>query len=412
MTMLRLDGQPQVVRPEIALKRAIDGVAEALRPGLPIETRVVTPSEAAEHLDLWRGLQRRAVESNIFLSPDVLLPALRHLGSGRERIVLAFRSDGEAGHRLVGMMPIGSDHGRFGPLPAPAMVWRHRFAPIGAPLIDREDAGQVLEALLARADEAGVAGALLMPFLREDGPIFAALGDISRYSGRPLVVTEEFERATIATETDSERYVGTTIGSGRRRRLARHRRRLEEKGKVGFHCHETASEVVPAFEEFLSLEAAGWKGYRGSAIACEPPRQLFFTETIARLAARHAARVYALRLDGRALAMMVVVTSGREAHAWKMTFDEEFAHYSPGVLMMVEAMRHMIDDGRIARVDSLTDPGHAMVESLWCERQRFVHAVVGVGRGRARFEAVALLEGLRVRAKRAVADLKRLRRGR
>ncbi len=410
MTMARLDGAAQVVRPEATLRRAIDGVAAALQPAAPIETRIVAARDMDEYLDLWRGLRQRAVESNVFLSPDVLLPALRRLGDGDEKIVLALRADGEAGRRLVGLMPIGLARGRFGPLPAPAILWRHPYAMIGAPLVDRENAGEVLAALLARADAAGLPGALMMPYLRHDGPIFAALQEISFYSGRPLVVSEDFERAMIATETDSERYIGTTIGSGRRRHLARYRRRLEEKGRLTFHCHEASSEVVPAFEEFLSLEAKGWKGERGTAIACEPASQMFFTETVARLAARHSARIYALRLDGKPLAMMIVITSGREAHAWKMAFDEGFAHYSPGVMMMVEAMRHMIDDGRIARVDSLCDPGHAMVESLWCERQRFVHVIIGVGRGRARFEAVALLEALRARARRAVADLKRLRK--
>ncbi|MEZ5839197.1 MAG: GNAT family N-acetyltransferase [Hyphomicrobiales bacterium] len=412
MTMARLDGMAQIAQPDKALRRVVDCVAAALQPAAPIETQIVGVPALEDFLELWRGLQRRAVESNIFLSPDLLLPALRRLGSGDEKIILALRSDGEAGRRLVGLMPVGLARGRHGPLPAPATVWRHPFSMIGAPLIDREDAGKVLTALLERADEAGLPGAMLMPYLRHDGPVFAALSEISLYSGRPLVVIEEFERATIATEMDSERYLGTTIGSGRRRRLKRHRRRLEEIGPVTFECHERASEVVPAFEEFLALEAAGWKGDRGTAIACEPAVQTFFTEVVARLSARQSARIYALRLSGKAIAMMLVVTSGREAHAWKMAFDQTYAQHSPGVLMMVEAMAHMIDDGRIARVDSLTDPGHAMVESLWCERQGFANAVIGIGRGRARFELAVALEGLRMRAKRAVSDLRQLRKGR
>ena len=53
----------------------------------------------------------------------------------------------------------------------------------------------------------------------------------------------------------------------RRRELDRQMRRLCELGAVSFMSARTASEIENAFAMFIALEASGWKGRRGTALA-------------------------------------------------------------------------------------------------------------------------------------------------
>ena len=48
--------------------------------------------------------------------------------------------------------------------------------------------------------------------------------------------------------------------------LRRQRNRLAEHGEVRFEVARTPDEIAPRVEIFLTLEASGWKGQRGTAL--------------------------------------------------------------------------------------------------------------------------------------------------
>ena len=63
------------------------------------------------------------------------------------------------------------------------------------------------------------------------------------------------------------------------------------------------------FETFLALEAAGWKGKAGTAIACLPRDAAYFRRLVDAACREDALLVDALLLDDQPLAMGVLVES-------------------------------------------------------------------------------------------------------
>ena len=62
------------------------------------------------------------------------------------------------------------------------------------------------------------------------------------------------------------------VNQKRRRELDRQLRRLCETGSVSFMSARTATEIEAAFNMFIALEASGWKGRRGTALAAAAER--------------------------------------------------------------------------------------------------------------------------------------------
>ena len=81
-----------------------------------------------------------------------------------------------------------------------------------------------------------------------------------------------------------------------------------------------------------------------------------------------AVRASVLRIDRKPVAQLFSIRHGALLAAFKITYDEAFAAYSPGVHVLVEAMRDMLEDPSIEMFDSCARPGHPVAESLWRER--------------------------------------------
>src|SRR5207253_4308850 len=80
--------------------------------------------------------------------------------------------------------------------------------------------------------------------------------------------------------------------------IRRRRRRLEEQGETRFDVEDGSERLDSLLDEWLQVEASGWKGRTGTAVASDPGT-LEFYRAIARWAAgRGSLRLAFLRLDG------------------------------------------------------------------------------------------------------------------
>ena len=68
----------------------------------------------------------------------------------------------------------------------------------------------------------------------------------------------------------------TPIAAKRRKEWARLKRRLMERGRLDFEWSGDPASI----EDFLRLEAAGWKGARGTALKADPERAAFAREML------------------------------------------------------------------------------------------------------------------------------------
>jgi Acetyltransferase (GNAT) domain len=167
------------------------------------------------------------------------------------------------------------------------------------------------------------------------------------------------------------------------------------------------SGMAAALGDFLNLEATGWKGRAGTAARADDRIRAFMEAAVTGLAREGKAQVARLSADGRPIATIVTLRSGATAWCWKIAYDESYARFSPGVLLLLEVTQALLDDPGIAGADSCATAGHPMIDYVWRERLGLADHLVQVGpQHRLAFTAASALERLR---RTAIATLKRLR---
>ncbi|TKJ28114.1 GNAT family N-acetyltransferase [Blastococcus sp. CCUG 61487] len=318
---------------------------------------------SAEVVEAWRGLVERAVEPNPFAEPEVVLPALRHLAGRGRAGLLAVRE----GNRLTAVLPVRwpvvvpLPGGLRMPVPL-LQAWVEPFQPLGVPLLDRDDPVRAAAALL-RAPAAVPAPLLLLRYFPEGGPAAAALDAALAERGRAAVRLKTYERALWERE-------GAAVPSrNRRNRYNRLRRQREAMADaLGPVRVVDRADDPAAIEEFVVLEAAGWKGREGTAIACRDEHVAWFRETCDRLRAAGRLEVLAVEAGGRTAAMWVDFDAGEGSLHLKSAYDEALGEHRPGEQLLL----HCVDEGgdsRYAWRDSATVPDNTLFNQLWSGRR-------------------------------------------
>jgi CelD/BcsL family acetyltransferase involved in cellulose biosynthesis len=166
-----------------------------------------------------------------------------------------------------------------------------------------------------------------------DGPAEGALRRAFRRRG--LVLRREANQTPVLDLSGTP--VEDRFSSRRRGDIRRARRRAEELGAVVAEVlSPRPGEVSPLLEEIVAVEAAGWKGVEGTALAQDPARLRFFEDYAARSAADETLCVARLRIGDEPAAVQLAVEHGRRLWLLKIGYDERFARCSPGTLLMLE----------------------------------------------------------------------------
>lgn len=333
----------------------------------------------AAFLTAWDALAADAIEPNVFHAPEYLRPAVEHCDALRRARLVAFYH----GDQLCGLMPLAAEpyYGRWR-LPH-SQNWRHPNCFLGTPLVRKGDETAFWQTLLAHLDSRRDAGVFLHLYgIATDGPIYAALARLCQDQSRTCAIVLPEERAMLATDLPGHAYYEQVVRKKKRKELGRLRNRLAELGSLitTEGCDEAGLDAW--LDEFLRLEQSGWKGRNGSALTdLAATRNLFLD---AAHAAHRAGRLHliAMRLDGKAIAMLVSFLSPPGGFSFKTAFDEDYARFSPGVLLQIDNLDILAKQG-LGWMDSCAAEGHPMIDSLWAERRhvgRVSVALKGYGR--------------------------------
>src|SRR5690606_11851684 len=139
----------------------------------------------------------------------------------------------------------------------------------------------------------------------------------------------------LQSSLEGDEYLRKSLSAHHFRGFSRMRRRLEELGKVEHVVARNPADIRLGVEAFLSLEASGWKGREGTAMAIDRCRAAFAREAVDNLAERDLCRVHLLNLDGRPIACVIVFIESGVAYTWKTAYDETYEKWSPGTLLML-----------------------------------------------------------------------------
>jgi CelD/BcsL family acetyltransferase involved in cellulose biosynthesis len=331
-------------------------------------------SELRAYADQLAHLYDRALDDNLFLGPDFFLPLVagsRH--SRRVQAVLVW--DGAPGRSdLVGFLPLARTLSQTMPL-AIFRGFRHPLLSSSLPLVDAKAAEATWIAMLDALAASRFRAVLELDNLVRSSPALAALESAAAKSGRLVAWSEPRERSQIVPVSSCEEYLSGIRGKNRQE-LRRARRRLEELGDVEFTAFE-GEDLPRGIDEFLRIEASGWKGKSGTAMAIDPEMYAFVREALTAKASRPGVRVELLSVGGKAIAANLFLLGRDHAGSLKSGYDESYRAFAPGKLLDLDAVRTLHSGRWTPRIDSLAQMGHA-VEHVWLERLPIANALIAV----------------------------------
>lgn len=127
-----------------------------------------------------------------------------------------------------------------------------------------------------------------------------------------------------------------------------HRRRwkqMEQSGEVAVMRYTTEAEVMPALEDAFRLHALRWAGRRDVSPFRTPEGQAFNRRALAALARDDHVRIIEVRLGGVPISFHIYLLMGTVMFVYRLAFDPAYAHFSPGLLTTLEAIRQASDEG-------------------------------------------------------------------
>jgi CelD/BcsL family acetyltransferase involved in cellulose biosynthesis len=352
----------------------------------------------------WRGelatLASHSGGVNLFFEPPFQEAAIGRIGAPDRMIMLVHEHIGDTA-RLRMALPVAEERRGLPPVRM-LRAFSHPFAPLSAPLIDLRET----EDTTSRFAELFAQLTPRLALVLEDCPLEDAgsrlLIEAFKARGMAASLLDQRQRAVVAHNapaiSDSPAKGSPIIGSKETaRKNVRFLKRLRELGDARFETTGSYLETMMRFEEFLVLEARGWKGRKGGAIIAMKKTAPFARQAVSELAKMERARIHTLRLDGRAIASLVMLRSANRYYPWKIAVDDAYRAFSPGIILSVDALGEVAQRPDFEMADTLTSEGS------WIER--IVH-----GRMEMATVVFAADERTALNARLALSRLSRVRR--
>lgn len=157
--------------------------------------------------------------------------------------------------------------------------------------------------------------------------------------------------------------------------LRKARNKLAKLNRVEFISAQNQPEIDRALDEFLTVEASGWKGAAGESSAINlDGRVLSFYQSLTRHFSRiGACEINLLRTEGKCIAGQFCLVVGDTSYILKIGYDEAYAQVAPGNMLLEHTIQRYLLEGAIKYVNLVTDtPWHSnwrplsyMVSRAW-----------------------------------------------
>lgn len=333
-----------------------------------VDARLLDPLQDDLPLDAWQALSDAASDPNPFFGPSFLRPYLGHMGRGRVRLLVVANS--LTGQWLMAAPIRSRPAGLLVPVPT---TFTTDYGPVGTPLL-HPDAGAIHVQRFFQA-AAGKSGILALPHL----PLASrAAGFLMDLEEADIAVVERSHRASHDCGAQGQSQFDDAFKGKRRKEMKRLLRRLEDEGPVSLETIE-GDRLQSHFEQFLALEASGWKGRENTALASKSQTAGFSRDTVAAMGSAGHVRIDELRVGEKLIASLVSFVDGGHVFAWKIAFDEAYARYSPGAQLVLFTFQQNLAMQGFKLADSLAVPGHSMIEPLWRGRREIGFLLLSSG---------------------------------
>jgi hypothetical protein len=274
--------------------------------------------------------------------------SFRHGLRSNEQWLCSFAYDGD---RLVGVLPVFvSPHPVLGPN-WPQLRTCDRHTHYGDIVLAPDHATAAFNALLAELGrQVPNHLGLDLARVRQDSPIWTVL----QHGLEGYVVRRGLlhRGSVLNVKGDFDSYLAT-LGN-MRSNLKRYRKKLERRGRVSIDIRTGSAASADFLDEFLTLEASGWKGRSGTALLNQPDSVPFHMALIRNFAAQERLEWHTIRVNECLVAARMALRCGNALLFPKIAFDEAFAECRPGSILTEETLRNAFSRPDITELDFVT----------------------------------------------------------
>lgn len=332
---------------------------------------ITTLASLGREAAAWDDLSARAGDAHPFFGRHVMQAHLASgLASSDLRVVVV-----RGPERLEAVLPFRRSYDICGLGRSVLLPFVSPFITASAPLVaEGPDRPAILAALVEGLAAASGGRAWRWPLLSvEAAPgqdLLAAMAE----AGWDLGEVARFARPVLHRRADHAAFLAGHPHPSRLKDLRRRQRRLAEGGVVSLETVTQGPALARAVEIFLDVEAAGWKGTAGSAMACRTAHAAFARAVFRAEGGPVGIRADTLSRDGTTLAVSLALVAGGTAYLLKTAYDETARAFAPGLVLEAEIVRALHADGFADRLDSATLAGSAL-ESLYRERDTVAEVI-------------------------------------
>ncbi len=359
-----------MVAPKDEVQKSVPAIAN-VPPTKALTFRLVQAKQLSEYEQQWRQLSAVSIVPNVFYEPWTLLSAIDNLASRQDlHFLLVFGPGSKNGDQpMWGFFPLHVQSSYLG-LPVKVIsFWQHIYCFLTVPLINQSHVSEVLELFWNWFESNPFSCKLL------DTNLFLAEGTLHHIwadfvIGRYATMLSEYPRAFFTPQGSVDAYLLSAVRKKHYDEFLRLERRFAEQGTLDYHQVETIDEVDSFIDDFLRLEASGWKGRPGGgAFALEQSNAAYLRNIIRNGFLEGRVQLLTLSFNGKVVAMKLNLMGGGGGFTFKIAFDEEYSKFSPGLLLELENIRRAFDDPRIQWLDSCALARHPMANRIWKERR-------------------------------------------
>jgi hypothetical protein len=192
-----------------------------------------------------------------------------------------------------------------------------------------------------------------LPHLSEDA---AALRLAAASPGIHFLLQSE-GRCNYTDTTGSYEKLISGIAGRFRKSIKRDRGLLEGLHDVRFQFTRTMPELESKLDQFMDVEASGWKGPSGTgtAIRLDPDLRSFYRMLTRMLGPSGGVSVNTLSAGGKCMAAQFCILADATWYMLKIGYDESCRRYGPGKLLLDSFIRECMEDGAIDGINYITD---------------------------------------------------------
>ena len=287
-----------------------------------------------------------------FMTADAIISALKLLGNGSERLLIGHHEGGPLAMFLL--------------TPAGRFQWQ-TFQPSQLPLgAWVADAGVELESL-ARSLMRSSFGLCLGLSITQVDPRIAP----RRQDAPDSRNSDYIDTGWIDIQGKFEDY-WSARGKNLRQNMRKQRAKLLADGvKLSMQVLRGHSDMAPAVARYGSLESAGWKAQKGTAIHPDNEQGRFYRELLEHASRQGEAVIYQYRFDDRIVAINLCLQRQGTLVVLKTTYDESIQGLSPAFLLREVELQELHQEGQIKHLEYF---GRFMDwHSKWTDQKRTLY---------------------------------------